>query len=110
MRENDRILDEITRRQQNLRKTNKLNQKDTTDHVCLHDRLMSEIKQKRILKPIGKTNLMSFLWNCIIFFLANQSLTSTTNFHTSRKRIRPVVYEIKIKFMLIFLILELNRK
>jgi hypothetical protein len=54
IRENDRLLDEIAERQQNLRKTIQLNRKEETDHVCLHDRLMSEIKQKRVLRPIGK--------------------------------------------------------
>ena len=53
-RENDRVLDEISKRQQSLRKTNKFNRRDQTDNICLHDRLMSEIKQKRILRPIGK--------------------------------------------------------
>ncbi len=53
-RENDRVLDEIAKRQQNLRKTTQLNRKEESDHSCLHDRLMSEIKQKRVLKPIGK--------------------------------------------------------
>ncbi len=53
-RENDRVLDEIAKRQQNLRKTIQLDRTDESDHFCLHDRLMSEIKQKRILKPIGK--------------------------------------------------------
>jgi hypothetical protein len=73
-RENDRLLDEIAKRHQNLRKTtSQFNRQDQTDHECLHDRLMSEIKQKRILKPI-----------------ANQSLISSTSFDSSRKRIRPV--------------------
>jgi len=54
IRENDRLLDEIAERQQNLRKTIQLNRKEETDHFCLHDRLMSEIKQKRVLRPIGK--------------------------------------------------------
>lgn len=54
-RENDRILDEIAQRQQNLRKTIQFDRKEPIDDECLHDRLMSEIKQKRILKPIGKT-------------------------------------------------------
>ncbi len=53
-RENDRVLDEIAQRHQNLRKTIQFNRKEETDNVCLHDRLMSEIKQKRVLKPIGK--------------------------------------------------------
>ncbi|CAF3601744.1 unnamed protein product [Rotaria sordida] len=72
-RENDRVLDEIAKQQKNLRKTIQLNRKDEFDHICLHDKLMSEIKQKRILKPIG-----------------NQSLNSTTSLDSSRKRIRPV--------------------
>jgi hypothetical protein len=54
-RENDRLLDEIAKRHQNLRKTtSQFNRQDQSDHECLHDRLMSEIKQKRILKPIGR--------------------------------------------------------
>ncbi|CAF1202398.1 unnamed protein product [Adineta steineri] len=73
-RENDRVLDEISKGQQNLRKTNKFHrQKEYNKHVCLHDSLMSEIKQQRILKPI-----------------ANLSITSSTSLDSSRKRIRPV--------------------
>ncbi|CAF2032079.1 unnamed protein product [Rotaria magnacalcarata] len=72
IRENDRVLDEIAKRQQNLRKTVTLDRRDESDHMCLHDRLMSEIKQKRILKSI------------------DQSLISTTSLDSSRKRIRPV--------------------
>jgi hypothetical protein len=82
-------LDEIAKRQQNLRKTIQFNRQDQSDHVCLHDRLMSEIKQKRILKPIGKflkKEKLSFFF----LFLANQSLISSTSFESSRKRIRPV--------------------
>ena len=56
-RENDRLLDEIAKRHQNLRKTNPFDRHDQTDPGCLHDRLMSEIKQKRILRPIGKNFL-----------------------------------------------------
>lgn len=59
-RENDRLLNEIAQRQQNLKKTNPFDRKDQIDELCLHDRLMSEIKQKRILKPIGKKNEFSF--------------------------------------------------
>ncbi|CAF4011862.1 unnamed protein product [Rotaria magnacalcarata] len=73
IRENDRVLDEIAKRQQNLRKTVTLDRRDESDHMCLHDRLMSEIKQKRILKSI-----------------VDQSLISTTSLDSSRKRIRPV--------------------
>ncbi|CAF1105918.1 unnamed protein product [Rotaria sp. Silwood1] len=72
-RENDRVLDEIAKRQQNLRKTIQLNRKEESDSVCLHDKLMSEIRQKRILKPT-----------------ANQSLNLTKSLESSRKRIRPV--------------------
>ena len=62
-RDNDRLLDEIAQRQQNLRKTSPFDRKDQVDDLCLHDRLMFEIKQKRILKPIG--NERSFKsWNC----------------------------------------------
>lgn len=72
-RENDRVLDEIAQRQQNLRKTSQFNRKDQTDNLCLHDRLMSEIKQKRALKPI-----------------ANQTENLSMSLNSSRKRIRPV--------------------
>lgn len=72
-RENDRVLDEIAQRQQSLRKTNQFNRLTPTDNLCLHDRLMSEIKQKRILRPIPMRN-------------ANLS----TSFDSTRKRIRPV--------------------
>jgi len=68
-RENDRILDEIAQRQQNLRKTNPSSRTHSTDKLCLHDRLMYEIKQKRILRPIPNRN---------------------TSFDSTRKRIRPV--------------------
>ena len=72
MRENDRVLDEIASRQKNLRKTIQLIRTNESDYVCLHDKLMSEIKQTRVLKPI------------------NRSVMSTTSFDSSRKRIRPV--------------------
>ncbi|CAM4865745.1 unnamed protein product [Rotaria socialis] len=75
MRENDRVLDEIAKRQKNLKKIKTLDRRDESDHMCLHDRLMSEIKQKRILKPI------------------DQSLISTTTLDSSRKRIRPNLIE-----------------
>lgn len=65
-RENDRVLDEIANRQQNLRKTKQFNRKEESDNICLHDRLMSEIKQQRILKPIGKRKMFVYL---IILFL-----------------------------------------
>ena len=52
MRENDRMMDAIAQRQQNLRKTIKSVRKEEPE-FCLHDRLMSEIKGQRILKPIG---------------------------------------------------------
>ncbi|CAF4160266.1 unnamed protein product [Rotaria socialis] len=76
MRENDRVLDEIAKRQKNLKKIKTLDRRDESDHMCLHDRLMSEIKQKRILKPI-----------------VDQSLISTTTLDSSRKRIRPNLIE-----------------
>lgn len=60
IRENDRVLDEIAQRQQNLRKTTTSNRRDESDNLCLHDRLMSEIKQQRILKPIGKKSYCCF--------------------------------------------------
>ena len=75
MRENDRVLDEIAQRQQNLRKTVGLIERKLPDSPeCLHDRLMSEIKQQRVLKPIINRSLMS----------------NTSSLDTSRKRIRPV--------------------
>ncbi|CAF1169902.1 unnamed protein product [Adineta ricciae] len=77
MRDNDRILDEISRRQQNLRKTSPLIRVRETNLECLHDRLMSEIKQQRILKPIG--NDKSRLLN-----------STASSLDSSRKRIRPV--------------------
>ncbi|CAF1605916.1 unnamed protein product [Adineta ricciae] len=77
MRENDRILDEISRRHQNLRKTSPLIRVRETNLECLHDRLMSEIKQQRILKPIG--NDKSRLLN-----------STASSLDSSRKRIRPV--------------------
>jgi hypothetical protein len=77
IRENDRVLDEIANRQKNLRKTIQIIRKEEFDDICLHDRLMSEIKQQRILKPIKK-------------HFVNQSLNSTTSFDSSRKRIRPM--------------------
>ncbi|UJR25879.1 hypothetical protein I4U23_007229 [Adineta vaga] len=53
IRDNDRMLDEITKQQKNLKKiiiqTNKPTENDS---YCLHDRLMSEIKQDRKLKSI----------------------------------------------------------
>lgn len=52
--ENDRVLDEIAKRQQNLRKTTRSKRGEESSNTCLHDRLMSEIKQKRTLRPIGK--------------------------------------------------------
>jgi hypothetical protein len=67
-RENDRVLDEIANRHQNLRKTIQFNRKEETDNVCLHDRLMSEIKQKRVLKPIGKIFFFCLLYLFIFFF------------------------------------------
>jgi hypothetical protein len=60
-------LDEIAKRQQNLRKTIQFDRQDQSDHVCLHDRLMSEIKQKRILKPIGKFLKKEKLSFCLFF-------------------------------------------
>ena len=77
MRENDLVLDEIAKRQKTLRKTIKLTPKEEFDTFCLHDRLMSEIKQTRILKPIKRN-------------LVNQSMNSITSFDSARKRIRPV--------------------
>jgi hypothetical protein len=74
MRENDLVLDEIAERHKNLRKTIRLTPKEEFDNICLHDRLMSEIKKTRILKPIKRN-------------LVNQSITS---FDSARKRIRPV--------------------
>ena len=73
MRENDRVLDEIAQRQQNLRKTTMTTQRRDESPVCLHDRLMFEIKQQRVLKPIH-----------------NQSAETTMSFDSPRKRIRPV--------------------
>lgn len=72
-RENDRVLDEIAQRQQSLRKTSQFHRRTPIDSFCLHDRLMSEIKQKRILRPI-----------------VNQTHNLSTSFDSSRKRIRPV--------------------
>jgi len=75
MRENDRVLDEIAQRQQNLRKIVVSTERKVVDSTeCLHDRLMSEIKQQRVLKPIVNRSLMS----------------NTSSLDTSRKRIRPV--------------------
>ncbi|CAF1502597.1 unnamed protein product [Adineta ricciae] len=54
IRDNDRMLDEITKRQQNLKKTTMQTNKPIENEYCLHDRLMSEIKQDRKLKSIEK--------------------------------------------------------
>ena len=91
-RENDRILDEIAQRQQNLRKTSQFDRKEPRDQACLHDRLMSEIKQQRILKPIGKYFSTVSRYNSVYLFSSatNQSIISTTSTDSSRKRIRPV--------------------
>lgn len=80
MRENDRVLDEIAQRQQNLRKIIVSTERKVVDSTeCLHDRLMSEIKQQRVLKPIGNRSLIS----------------NTSSLDTSRKRIRPVQVKLK---------------
>ena len=68
MRENDRVLDEIAQRQQNLRKTIKAIRKDEPA-FCLHDRLMSEIKQQRILKPIGNSICSRVQFDFLVFLL-----------------------------------------
>ena len=76
MRENDRVLDEIAQRQQNLRKTvGPIERKIVDSPECLHDRLMSEIRKQRALKPIGNRSVMS---------------NTSSTLDTSRKRIRPV--------------------
>ncbi|UJR23020.1 hypothetical protein I4U23_026046 [Adineta vaga] len=75
IRDNDRMLDEISKRQQNLRKTSLLIREKETNTECLHDRLMSEIKQQRILKPIDNEK---------------NRLINSRSIDTSRKRIRPV--------------------
>lgn len=72
-RENDRVLDEIAQRQQNLRKTRISTERKDENPGCLHDRLMFEIKQQRVLRPIQ-----------------NQSIKMTTSFDSPRKRIRPI--------------------
>ena len=76
MRENDRVLDEIAQRQQNLRKTiGPIERRIVDSPECLHDRLMSEIKKQRALKPINNRSSMS---------------NTSSTLDTSRKRIRPV--------------------
>ena len=89
-RENDRVLDEIAQRQQNLKKTVRTHRRNDNE-FCLHDRLMSEIKKERILKPIGRTRDVNVDRDVHAFSLvANQSFVSTFSFDSSRKRIRPV--------------------
>lgn len=89
-RENDRMLHEISKRQQNLRKTSPLTRERDSNPECLHDRLMSEIKQRRVLRPIGKAKAIANTRAASIVVLANRSLNSTHSLDTSRKRIRPV--------------------
>jgi hypothetical protein len=84
-RENDRVLDEIAQRQQSLKKTVRTHRRNDNE-FCLHDRLMSEIKRERILKPIGRTRDINVNTDVHASSLvANQSFVDS-----SRKRIRPV--------------------
>ncbi|CAF3687876.1 unnamed protein product [Adineta steineri] len=55
IRENDRILNEITEQQRNLKKPIIKSYKINENNFCLHDRLMFEIKQNKQLKPSKKS-------------------------------------------------------
>ncbi|CAF4320061.1 unnamed protein product [Adineta steineri] len=55
IRENDRILNEITKQQRNLKKPIIKSYKINENNFCLHYRLMFEIKQNKQLKPSEKS-------------------------------------------------------
>ncbi|CAF1502744.1 unnamed protein product, partial [Didymodactylos carnosus] len=75
VRENDKVLDEICKQQQNLRKTKYTASSTLAAVPTLHDRLMADIKRNHILRPVD----------------VNQPLAALpSKKKLQRKRIRPV--------------------